>query len=613
MKKFFTSFLMAAAALMLLAGCSNLTDATVSGDNGKAVIEIGIGEVSNSVARSAARTINPTEIAEDATPATFGKITLKGESENGNVMDEQTLSFTNGTATVELSYDVWYLTLSAYSKEDTPVLILQGRRRVDMKNGAPASSEPITFTLSPEGVQTAGSVSISGTFTDTAKNATKYKAALYDLNTNEVITGTELTDGDCSGTKSGKFVYEKTGVNPGRYNFRIYFYMTQGTGTDAKDVAIGTWGDIIVVSPGRETKVEDKGLGAILKTVPAKPTGLSAYYVKNSANGNDYQVLITWNDLSNNEEYFKLTIQDVTGNTAVDYKIFGNETDTETVHVKEVFWESDSRVDGTLASGSNHCTVKLPLGKKFEISLKAVNFVGESEVCDRVKTNTAAFTSDAFTVPENTAYGAEAINLMKITYNLNGGILYTSATKTKTGTLNEYHIFKDADINLKSIAAANTDEYPKLNYNKHPFDHWNDPSITGTDKSITKVSVFGNKTVEASYNVQSLINYTINDNYGSITVTATQGSENVKNSVLKNKNGPVKIEWTDNDVTNVEVKVLVVDGNDVTETFDINGNNKSCSFQGVKNLSGGTYEVQVIVTKKDGKKYSDVFAITKNV
>ena len=56
-----------------------------------------------------------------------------------------------------------------------------------------------------------------------------------------------------------------------------------------------------------------------------------------------------------------------------------------------------------------------------------------------------------------------------------------------------------------------------------------------------------------------------------------------------------------------------MDGNDVTETFDINGNNKSCVFQGVKNLSGGTYEVQVIVTKKDGKKYSDVFAITKNV
>ena len=84
--------------------------------------------------------------------------------------------------------DVWHLTLSAYSKEDTPVLILQGRRRVDMKNGAPASSEPITFTLSTEGIQTAGSVSIFGTFTDTAKNATKYKATLYDLNTNEVIT-----------------------------------------------------------------------------------------------------------------------------------------------------------------------------------------------------------------------------------------------------------------------------------------------------------------------------------------------------------------------------------------------------------------------------------------
>ena len=154
MKKFVKSFLLAAAALVLFAGCSNLNDATVSGDSGKAVITIGIDDMSSSGSKNASRTVNPTPITSGAS---FGSITLKGESENGNTIDEYTITFDeNNKAKIELSYDVWYLTLSAYSTDTTPKLLMQGRRRVDMKNGAPSSDEAITFKLSAEGVKTNG-------------------------------------------------------------------------------------------------------------------------------------------------------------------------------------------------------------------------------------------------------------------------------------------------------------------------------------------------------------------------------------------------------------------------------------------------------------------------
>ena len=79
MKKFVRSFLMAAAALVLFAGCSNLSNASVSGNPGKAVIQIGID---NSVdyGTKSARTINPVAIVSNAAPDTFGKITLMAYS-----------------------------------------------------------------------------------------------------------------------------------------------------------------------------------------------------------------------------------------------------------------------------------------------------------------------------------------------------------------------------------------------------------------------------------------------------------------------------------------------------------------------------------------------------
>ena len=599
MKKFVKSFLLAAAALMLFAGCSNLgNDATVSGEDGKAVLTIGIDGFTGSSSRSAARTVNPAEITDGSA---FSKITIKGESESYDSMDETELTFTGGTATIELTYDVWYLTLTAYNAENKPVL--EGHRRVDMKNGAPASNTPITFTLSAEGVKTAGGVTLSGTFTDTDGLAVSYSAALYDLNSNEIIlneAGTStLKTGTCTGDNKGKFSYTVANVKPGRYNFRIYFKNADGTN-------IGTWGDIVVIAPGRTTSDASIALGDILMKKPEAPTALSAYYMNNSVTGNYYNALITWTrDSVHNEEYFELTINDVTETSDV-YKIFTNET--VAADKKEVFFESASRVDGTLAAGSEYCIVKLPVGKKFEISIKAVNFLGASDdkTRDSATAASAITLADGTAVPANTAYGDEAINLMKITYDLNGGALKLSESAGKiTGNYIKYEIFKDADITLLTPSATG---YPQLTNGHHPWQSWK--NSTGT--AVTEISEFGNVTVTASYNLTSLINYVIDDSYGTITATVkTEGGDDVTNGTITN-NGNLVITVADADVTHVKVTFLMPDGNDKSAESD----GTSVPFNKVNELANGTYEVQIIATKPDAngvdKLYSFVCAVTKN-
>lgn len=624
MKKLIKSFLMAAAALMLLAGCNGLIDATVSGDPNKAVITIGIDGITEATNRSA-RMINPTPIASDAAPSTFGKITLEGTSEKGYVYKdseghtEVELTFVDTQAKINLEYDVWYLTMRAYDSNDK--LLLEGRRRIDLKNGAPTSAAPLTFTLSTEGVPTKGNVSFTGLFTNplidaTNRLAVRYSAALYDLYTNEMVEDSKV-EASCttdivqtkdeggnviSTTTYGKFTYNPSAdVDPGRYNFRVYFDMNKGTTNDSDYVTIGTWNDIVVVAPGRTTGGENYSIGNIgdiLNKAPAAPTNLSAYYVgdpDDKTNGDDFNVLIKWTPSSSkNEEYYKLVIKDWTTGSAVDYKEF--DADNE-------FFASDIWVDGTLAGGTNNCTVKLPVGKKYEITLTAVNVIGESTAATRKTTEVTA-------VANHVAYGTENINLMKIAYDLNGGTLKTAADKVQVGGfVNKYFIFKNTEINAMSIKTA-ANEYPQLTKQNHPFLEWDDAAGT----KVETITTFGNKNLTANYNVLSVIDYKIDDTYGSIDTEVKQSSDDVKNTVLKNESNvtiTVKNGSTDPVVTHIQVRILGLSPeNDIVIDKD-SSSEIVIDTQTVKSLDFRTYTVQVIATKADGKLYSNTFAITK--
>lgn len=630
MKKFVKSFLMAATALMLLAGCNGLIDATVSGDPDKAVITIGIDGITESANRSA-RNIDPTSL-EGTAPSGFGKITLKGYSEKGYTYGadkntEVTLdTWTDSKAKINLEYDVWYLTMRAYDSNDK--LLLEGNRRVDLKKGAPTTSAPLTFTLSTDGVDTKGNVNFSGRFinplidendAEKGRLAVHYTAALYDLYTNEIVEDSQV-EASCttdivqtkddggnviSTTTYGKFTYNPSSdVDPGRYNFRVYFDMNKGTTNDPDYVTIGTWNDIVVVAPGRTTggaNYSIGNIGDILNKAPDAPTALSAYYVgdpDDKTNGDDFNVLIKWTPSSSkNEEYYKLVIKDWTTGSAVDYKEF--DADNE-------FFASDIWVDGTLAGGTNNCTVKLPVGKKYEITLTAVNVIGESS---------AAARETAEALDGHVAYGAEKINLVKIAYDLNGGTLKTASDKSQVGGfVNKYYIFKEtANFKIDAMKIeSDATKYPQLTKQNHPFLEWDDNAGT----KVETITTFGNKNLTANYNVLSVIDYTIDDSYGSITTTAIQSNQNVKNDVLQSSSAiTITVVNGANDpaVTHIQVRILgltpendIVIEKDVSNTYTIDIDNKT-----VKELDFRTYTVQVIAIKADGKLYSNTFAITK--
>lgn len=624
MKKFLKSFLTAAAALMLLTGCNGLIDATVSGDPNKAVITIGIDGVTDITNRSA-RNIDPSSL-EGTSPSGFGKITLEGTSEKGYVYKdsenhtEVELTFVADKAKINLEYDVWYLTMRAYDKTDPTKLLLEGRRRIDLKNGAPTSTAPLTFTLSTEGVPTKGNVSFTGLFTNplidaTNRLAVRYSAALYDLYTNELVEGTEIkadcTTGDVTTqddegndvvTTYGQFTYNLTAeVNPGRYNFRIYFFKDEGTDS----VAIGTWNDIVVVAPGRTTNGTDGSIGNIgdiLNKAPAAPTNLSAYYVgapKDKTNGDVFDVLIKWTpSASKNEDYYKLVIKDCTSDPAVDYKVFDAEHE---------FFGSDVWVAGTLAGGTDNCKVRLPVGKKYEITLTAVNVIGDSAAATRKTTEVTA-------VANHVAYGTENINLVKIAYDLNGGTLKTAADKVQVGGfVNKYYIFKDETISvmeIKPIPKTGDPEYPQLTKQNHPFLEWDDAA----GAKVESITTFGNKNLTANYNVLSIIDYTIDDTYGSIDTEVKQSSDDVKNTVLKNESNvtiTVKNDSTAPAVTHIQVRILGLSPETDIVIDEDSSSEIVIDTQIVKSLDFRTYTVQVIATKADGKLYSNTFAITK--
>ena len=198
MKKFVKSFFLAASALLLLASCNNLGlgDASVDAleNEGKAFLTFSIGGVDDSAVRSAARTINPTAYTNaNKTDGTF-KIKLDAVSESLETVTVEDISKNAAgavvsTYTVELTYDVWYITLSAI---DDDKVVMQDRKRVDLTKGVPSTL--LSFDLSSKGVTTPGAVSLTATYTDNTKDAsdayvksvTKITCGLYTVERNEV-------------------------------------------------------------------------------------------------------------------------------------------------------------------------------------------------------------------------------------------------------------------------------------------------------------------------------------------------------------------------------------------------------------------------------------------
>lgn len=531
MKNLLKSLLLAASAFVLLAGCNQIgvSDATVDGatySEGTCYLTIGLDDFVDLVVqdRSVSRTINPVSLSDEDVDNTFSKFVLKGKStitganllnDSGNEGIELSFSGTPKVASAQIPFGAWDLTLEAYDTAN--VVVLQGRTYVDLKT--PKSS--IAFTLTTDNLTTAGSVHVAGSFEDDDGVARTYKAGLYSLSDGSLKYPTSINDGDASGKS---FALNLDDVLPGRYSFQVRFY-----NTDNKQV--GFWEDIIVVAPGRKTEKIGIECGKIINQLPASPENLTAYIVDDSEDEDgNYTVLLKWEDKSNNEENFVIYINEYEGVGAAQtgptlYAILGVEE--LAAEKKEIFWSSNKNAGGSIRTSSESCMIKLPLGRIFDVSIRAQNFVGLSKVDENV---------DELTRSPATAEVSGAskittthINRMAVKYDLNKGTLTLADGSVKNGTYTIYRSIYDEGISGKTPdtllpidnAAATANH---LVSGRYPFSKWEytNPDPTNTNNTMQFLTEKGTE-VKAIYDNKTNITYTVDNKYYTVTATAKYG------------------------------------------------------------------------------------------
>ena len=515
MKRLLKCFSLAAAVLVLFAGCNQLgvSDATVDGlgatssvKDGYCALAISTDGLTVSSAKYASRNINPTTL-EGTGNTIIKKYVIKGESSTGAKLGENGIGFVlggtdapeSGTSytvgegadaksypqyEVTIPYGSWELTLFAYDADNN--LLLKGKSFVELKT----SKNNVHFTLKTDGVTTEGEVNLAGTFTDRDGVAKTYKAGLYNNRTGLLIPGTEIkavvsnnsftfapttttttTDPDNpDATPTTTTTPKKLG--PGRYSFKIYFYNVATTAeiTDSLQ-PVGYYEDLVVVAPGRKTEDTSISCGKIINQLPVSPTNLRAYRVNGSEDADGYTVTLVWEDNSKNEENFVIYLDEYASDAAdaavTKTFVLGTETVAETTDEngkkveKQNFFTSNFNAGGSVNASSTTASLKLEFGKVYDVSIRAENFVGESifrkaNPSENVtEIEACARVTSAAALTGATQYTSARINRFVIEYDLYGGELTLSETaKTSDNQFDYASIYDYENESAKLLVVA---------------------------------------------------------------------------------------------------------------------------------------------------------------
>ena len=523
--------IMAGAATLLLAamftGCMNSEAGSIDSDRKMSSLSISVTEVPNDYEQlflasypkneSSSRSITPNDPYEIAD--TGLSFVLKGKSETGLTYGPKTVTLTedavnsghyNFGETITLESMLWTLTLTAYNDSpaaDTegtkPVLI--GYSTVDLRNG----NGTALFTMTTKGLETKGSVTITGKVTDSDSIVAKYTMGIYSKDKGEAVYGPE----DVTATQGTEhdFTYNQANVVPGNYLFKMIFY-------NAENTIIGSYVDTLIVNPGNAL-VRDLGTLDIIGKIPEAPESVKAYLIKDSETIEGYKVLVSWEGgkYATNFE-LKLTEYAGDGTDDSDVKnkttIYGlKEMDSADPKTVEDFITSDVYGTGTGASsmlyGDKTAILNLELGKIYEIQMRARNYIGTSKDATGTDdwTNRTDATETTLTIGTDTVNvtGFESkLNRMLLTYNLNGGKLSLDGSDEYTGKYAEYKTWKGTDNSLLEITAPVTLTKGTTDFNKWLFESGTGLAADGTTEVTTRdeeVSKFWykNLTVKAFY------------------------------------------------------------------------------------------------------------------
>ena len=401
---------------------------------------------------------------------------LTGTSNAGDSLSE-TITLTGSgpyTFTKPLGAYVWDLTLTTYKGPATDnIKVLVGHCTIDLTT----TNGTATFKMSTKGLTTPGTVKISGTVKDPDSLCTYYEMGIYNAYSGKLITeytpvgASTPTTVDTVKTESSithggtpvtfTFTYEKTPavtLNAGVYDYRMVFYK----GTPGNYTVIGSWSDVLIVNPGHDL-VEDVGEIDPLNKKPEPPSNLRAYLVNNSEDteGRYFYTKLTW-DPGRYETNYELqitpysysgTLPPLNAGTPVIYGFSSTYTTPPAAPGFQEFVTSDIYHEGNLIYGSKECTLKLELGKVYDVEIRAHNYLGEAPATTWVARGTSGGTTPPNCVLFDGTMGPH-ISRYRITYNLNGGELILNGQPTNKpiqGTYSEYHSYTGTAVSLMTI------------------------------------------------------------------------------------------------------------------------------------------------------------------
>ena len=466
-----------AVLTLFIVGCSHNLVGRMSGDgNAESTVTFSVTDIPPNYAKMIQQAQNPASRSiYPHNPYTLGTsgltFILTGTSNAGDSLSE-TITLTGSgpyTFTKPLGAYVWDLTLTTYKGPATDnIKVLVGHCTIDLTT----TNGTATFKMSTKGLTTPGTVKISGTVKDPDSLCTYYEMGICNAYSGKLITEytpvgastpttVDTVKTESSITHSGTpvtfdFSYEKSPavtLNAGVYDYRMVFYK----GTPGNYTIIGSWGDVLIVNPGHDL-VENVGEIDPLNKKPEPPSNLRAYLVNNSEDteGRYFYTKLTW-DKGKYETNYELRLTPYSGDplTAGTPVIYGFKSTYTTPPANlEEFVTSDIYHSGNLIYGSEECTLKLELGKVYDVEIRAHNYLGEAPATPTWVTRE---TSGGTTPPNCVLFDGTMgphISRYRITYNLNGGELILNGQPTNKpiqGTYSEYHSYTGAAVSLMTI------------------------------------------------------------------------------------------------------------------------------------------------------------------
>ncbi len=566
MKSKLRDLLLAAMALTLFAGCSNiaLNDAAVEGSDAgdKYVLTVSVDGFSGA-GSIIERTIDPGKYTVNTQKTTFE---IEGKSAHNKLLERQEI-LSNGKTTIALDYDVWYLTLYAL---DDGKKVLKGFTEVDLRKSIPA----ISFTLSTKGIEEDGSLVLTSTNTLDSSIVKSYTAGLYDIDTNKLI-----------GTLDEQNVESDTEVTFTRNTVPAGDYIFKFTPFNSNGDSLNVWSDVVTIAPNRKTDKTFTISG--LMTKPDNPTNFSASRVKASETDNDdyYTVRLSWTDASVNEENFVLRIYELTNVDATWSVATAAELTPVKVFDNDFYGDSVYFVSGTLGASTKTCDVKLPTGKLYDFTLAAKNRAGLSAFVTRDGTPEA---SDEIAVFANN----KRVNRQKITYNLMGGT-YPITGGSSSDDVVEYRSNSDGIYTIKTFENLVCDE--------HPFNRWEDAN----GNAVTTIPAYEDIVLYAAYNTNATVSYDIEEEYKTLTITAACTGENI---TYTDSTGLLEIDSPNNNWKSVNM-TFTIDGTETYEKIIVQVGGKTVNT--VKNPTTNTITCK-LNNFKESNSYNVVVIATKN-